>query len=254
MTDPYVIDAAWYDLLHADYDEDLGLWLSFAGRTDRPVLEVGCGTGRVAVPLAQAGHHVVGIDPSAAMLETARTRIEPVKSRVELHQGTPQAVDLPADHFGFVLVANDVFLYCKDGDDQVAFLQALARAMHFNAVLAIDVPGPAMHLDASQNGQPLLVFDGLDDHGQPLLVWHIRDDDHALQTRHLRIIYEVTTADGTIRRHHSAHQLRYPYRFELEYLLRVSGLLQLDVFGDYDLGPLTSTSDRMIVTALKAQG
>lgn len=254
MTDPYAIDAAWYDLLHADYDEDLGLWLSFAGRTDRPVLEVGCGTGRVAIPLAQAGHHVVGIDPSAAMLERARGRAGAAGGRIELIEGRPQDANLPPEHFGFVLVANDVFLYCKDGEEQVAFLQALARAMHFNAVLAIDVPGPAMHLDPSQNGQPILAFDGHDDAGRRLLVWHIRHDDAALQSRQLHIVYEVTEADGTLRRYHSEHHLRYPHRFELEYLLRLAGLVQLDVYGDYDLGPLTSNSERMIVTARRAQG
>lgn len=254
MTDPYAIDAAWYDLLHADYDEDLGLWLSFAGRTDRPVLEVGCGTGRVAIPLAQAGHHVVGIDPSAAMLERARARAGAAGGRIELHEGRPQDTDLPEEHFGFVLVANDVFLYCQDGDEQVEFLQSLARAMHFNAILAIDVPGPAMHLDPSQNGQPILAFDGFDESGQHLLVWHIRHDDAALQVRRLHIVYEVTASDGTLRRYHSEHRLRYPHRFELEYLLRIAGLVQLDVYGDYDLGPLTSSSERMIVTARRAQG
>jgi len=254
VTDPYGTDATWYDLLHADYDEDLGLWLSFAGRTDLPVLEVGCGTGRVLLPLAQAGHKVVGVDPSAAMLESARSRISPVAGRVELLHGKPQEVELPADHFGFVLVANDVFLYCRDGDEQVDFLQAIARAMHFNAVLAIDVPGPVMHLDASQNGQPILIYEGPDDDGQQLLVWHVRTDDLANQVRHLHIIYEVTGHDGAVRRYHSEHHLRYPHRFELEYLLRLSGLMQLDVFGDYDLGPLTSNSERMIVTALKAHG
>src|SRR5688572_26418983 len=43
--DPYAVDAAYYDAIHGSFRDDIGLWLSFAGRTDRPVLEVGCGTG-----------------------------------------------------------------------------------------------------------------------------------------------------------------------------------------------------------------
>jgi SAM-dependent methyltransferase len=254
MNDPYATDAAWYDLLHADYDEDLGLWLSFAGRSERPLLEVGCGTGRVAIPLARAGHQVTGIDASAAMLAKARERAGAAIHRLALHEGSPTELDLPADHFGFVLAANDVFLYCRDGDEQVECLRALARAMHFNAVLAIDVPGPAMHLDPTTNGQPLLAFDGTDDDGQRLIVWHLREDDLALQTRRLHIVYELTGKDGAVRRQHSEHHLRYVHRFELEYLLRVAGLVQLDVYGDYDLGPLTSSSERMIVTAQRTEG
>jgi hypothetical protein len=57
-----------------------------------------------------------------------------------------------------------------------------------------------------------------------------------------------------VRRQHSEHHLRYVHRFELEYLLRVAGLVQLDVYGDYDLGPLTSSSERMIVTAQRTEG
>ncbi|MGE5596484.1 MAG: class I SAM-dependent methyltransferase [Hyphomicrobiales bacterium] len=254
MSDPYAADARWYDLIHAGFDDDIGLWLSFAGRTDRPVLEVGCGTGRIAVPLAAAGHRVTGIDPSEAMLERARARAAAEGVTVEWIRCDPAAGQLPADHFGFVLLANDVFLYAADGDEQVDLLRALAATLTFDGLLAIDVPGPANHLDPSLNGQPLLVYDGGDGEGGSLTAWHVREDDLAAQTRDLTILYDVTSPGGVLRRYRSEHHLRYPYRFELEYLLRAAGLAQLDVYGDYELGPLTNGSDRLIVTARRVQG
>ena len=66
--------------------------------------------------------------------------------------------------------------------------------------------------------------------------------------------YERTASDGTVRRWQSDHQLRYVYRFELEYLLDAAGLAQVDVYGDYDLGPLTTESERMIVIARRKSG
>lgn len=254
MTDPYATDARWYDLIHADFDADIGLWQSFATRTDGPVLEVGCGSGRIAVPLAAAGLDVTAIDPSPAMLARARKHADEEGVSVRFVEGGLADAALPADHFGFVLVANDVFLFCDGGDAQVALLRAAAATMRFNATLAIDVPGPAMQLDPSLNGQALLAYDGPDDDNGQLTVWHLREDDLAAQTRDLTVLYEVAAADGALKRFRSVHHLRYVYRFELEYLLREAGLRLLDVYGDYDLGELTNESERMIFTAMRAQG
>lgn len=57
-----------------------------------------------------------------------------------------------------------------------------------------------------------------------------------------------------MRRRVSEHELRYVYRFELEYLLDDSGLALSDVYGDYDLGPLTNDSERMIAIARRRDG
>ncbi len=254
MTDPYAVDADYYDLLHDDFDDDIGLWLSFAGQTDLPVLEVGVGSGRIAVALAAAGHAVTGVDPSAAMLFRAQTRANEEGVELTLINGRPQDLALPPERFGLVLVPLDVFLCCVDGDEQVAMLRALAAAMAFNGTLALDLPGPASHLDPATNGQPLLVYSNQDEAGEHLDVWHVHEDDLGEQTRWLRIAYERTSADGSIRRQIAQHRLRYVHRFELEYLLRLAGFRVADVYGDYDLGPLTNDSARMIVIAKPAKG
>ena len=247
--DPYAVAAEVYDLVHAPPDDDVGLWLSFAGRTDRPVLEVGTGTGRIALALVRVGHEVVAIDPSPVMLARARQKAEDDGLEVELIEGKVTDLSLEAGRYGFAVVPADVFLYCVDGDEQLATLESLGRCLHFNGVLAVDLPGPAAWLDPSSNGQPLLVFAGDDEAGEALETWHVHEDDLALQTRALRVTYERTGADGLLRRTRADHFLRYVYRFEMEYLVRLAGLQLLDVYGDYDLGPLTNDSERMIFTA-----
>jgi len=64
--------ARYYDLDLLDHRDDIGLYLALAGRGDQSILELGCGTGRLAIPLAQAGHQVVGVDSDADMLARAR--------------------------------------------------------------------------------------------------------------------------------------------------------------------------------------
>lgn len=254
MDDPYRADAEFYDLVHANHQDDIGLWLSYAGRNDRPVLEVGCGTGRIALELARDGHDVTGIDPSAAMLAIARKRSEDDALGVEFLQGTATTVELPDNHFGFVLLPQDVFLYCADGEEQVEALRRLAATMHFSGQLALDLPGPALWLDPTANGQPLMVYSSPLDEGGQLDVWQLHEDDLAIQQRTLRVSYERTAADGMVRRSQSVHQLRYLYRFEVEYLLHIAGLTMIGVYGDYELGPLTNESERMVFVARGMDG
>ena len=252
--DPYAADAAYYDAIHGSFRDDTGLWLSFAGRTDRPVLEVGCGTGRIALALARAGHTVTGIDPSPAMLAVARQKAEDDAFEVTFIEGATLELALETEHYGLVIVPLDVFLYCEDGEEQVAMLRQLGQSLVFNGLLAIDLPGPAAALDPGSNGQQTLVFSGATAEGELFDCWHLHEDDLAAQTRHLRVTYETVAEDGLVRRKKSDHLLRYVYRFELEYLVNAAGLELADIYGDYELGPLTNDSERMVAIVRRRDG
>jgi SAM-dependent methyltransferase len=67
-------DVVWHDLECGDYAEDLPLWRELAAAAGGPVLDVGAGTGRVALDLARRGHEVVAIDHDADLLATLRER------------------------------------------------------------------------------------------------------------------------------------------------------------------------------------
>jgi len=248
-TDPYAIDAPFYDAIHDDFQDDTGFWLAFAGQTDAPVLIVGCGTGRIAVPLAAAGSRVTGIDPSPKMLERARQRAAREEVAVEWVEATLFEGRLEQESFGLVLVPADVFLYCRDADDQLAWLRAARELLTFNGRLILDLPGPALWLDPATNGQPLLVFRGESADGQRFEAWHVHEDDLAEQSRWLQVSYETIANDGAVRRLRSEHQLRYIYPAELGHLLSRTGLRLVDLYGDYDAGVLSNESERMIAIA-----
>lgn len=252
--DPYAADAAFYDAMHDSFRDDIELWQAYAGRTDRAVLEVGCGTGRIAVELALQGHEVTGIDPSRAMLERARRRAEERGAEVRFIEGRVLDLVLEREQYGFIVVPLDVFLYCRDGKEQRGTLAALAEALTFDGTLAIDLPGPGQWLDPATNGQPVLAFAGTTEEGAAFECWHVHEDDLAEQVRTLRVAYETVGEDGTVRRKTSLHRLRYVGRWEMEYLLDAAGLELEDVFGDYDLSPLDGGSERMLVIARRKTG
>jgi SAM-dependent methyltransferase len=66
--------AIWHDVECASYEADLELWLSLARSTGGPVLDIGCGTGRVALPLAEAGFDVTGLDADPDLVRTLAAR------------------------------------------------------------------------------------------------------------------------------------------------------------------------------------
>lgn len=246
----YATDARFYDLWNTRAD-DVAFWAGLASTIEGRIAEVGCGTGRIAVPLASGGYDVTGIDPSAGMLELARQRAAAEDATVEWIEGDATAV---AEHgpFGLVLLAADVFLNCADAEEQIAWLTAAREAAGEDGFVALDVPGPAMWLNPALDNQPVLVYSGDDGEGAHLDVWQVTADDLAVQERLLRVIYDHLATDGTVRRSYSEHVLRYVYPAEAELLLTASGIEITAAYGSYDLDPITSDSERMIFIATRS--
>lgn len=69
-----LVDVIWHDLECGSYQEDLALWRALAARNGGPVLDVGAGTGRVALELARAGHEVTALDRDPVLLAALRER------------------------------------------------------------------------------------------------------------------------------------------------------------------------------------
>ena len=251
--DPYAIDAAFYDTIHGAGGDDLDFWLPLVAEHGGPVLEVGAGTGRIALPLARAGHAVTALDPSPAMLAVARRHAAAEGLAVTFVDGCLPGAELPPAAFASVIFPNDVFLACASAHEQVRALRAAASALAPGGRLALDVAGPGHWLDLDGNGEPILAWSG-DVGAEHLEVWHVRHDDLATQTRRLRIRYEVTGANGQMRRTESDHVLRYVTFPDLASMLESAGFRVLDTWGDYLLGELTNASERLIVTGERVEG
>jgi len=246
--DPYALDAAFYDAIHGEGGADLDFWLPFAAEHGGPLLEVGAGTGRIALPLARAGHAVTALDPSPAMLALARERAAAEGLALTFVEGRLPGASLPPAAFATIIFPNDVFLACAAPGEQEAALRAAAAALAPGGRLALDVAGPGHWLDPDGNGEPLLAFEGALG-GAHLTVWHTRHDDLASQTRRLRIRYQLIGPDGHERVTQSDHVLRYVTPAEIGRTIEAAGLRLLDTWGDYSLEALTNASERLMVTA-----
>lgn len=118
----------WHDLECGRYRQDLSLWLELAMRAvadGGSVLDVGCGTGRVTVPLAQAGHHVVGLDREPELLTELERRAGGLP--VETVCADARDFSLPGRSFGLVIVPMQTIQLLGGAPAHCAFFRS-ARA------------------------------------------------------------------------------------------------------------------------------
>jgi SAM-dependent methyltransferase len=125
---------------------DVPFWRRLALAADGPVLELGCGTGRVMLPLARAGIDLVGIDLSAPMLARARGRVARlrVSRRPALVRGDIRRLPFPQRHFGLVAAPYGILQSLLNERDLTATLQSVARVLapggRFATELVADLP------------------------------------------------------------------------------------------------------------------
>ena len=128
---------------------DIDLHRGLAGETGGPILDVGCGTGRVAVALAADGHEVVGVDLSAPMLRLAEQRRAglpaSVAARLSFHQADMATLDLGRD-FALVVTPSRVFQFMLTTHAQRQALSALKSHLRPDARLVLDLFDPLLDL------------------------------------------------------------------------------------------------------------
>ena len=249
--DSYDIYARFYDLDFGDLDADLPMFQQFAVRCGSPILELGCGTGRVLLPLARQGFQVTGVDISPEMLDLARHRIaaESLAERVTLVQQDMRELDLD-DRFNLAFAAVNTFMHMHSTDDQLAALGRIRHHLNPGGLLLLDLFNPDLARLLDFRGQLALEKVMTDpDTGHPLMRFHTEKVDLAQQIISVTFIVDEIDAEGQVQRTLFPFSVRYLFRHELELLLRHAGFEVEAIYGSRDLDDFTSDSERMIAVA-----
>ena len=124
---------------------DIDFYLGYAAEAAGPVLELGCGTGRVLMPLAERGTSITGLDISPLMLEACRAKLEsltaPVRERVSLVEASMHDFKLN-ERFGMIFSAFRSFQILIDVEDQLACLRCVSDHLQDDGRLILDVFDP----------------------------------------------------------------------------------------------------------------
>jgi len=132
--------AMLYDALNPVEDDQLGL-VELVGSDPMRVLDLGCGTGRLTLLLAERGHDVVGVDPAAAMLEVARAR--DAEGRVRWIEADARQVDLGDERFDLIVMTGNVFQVFLTDDDARAVLMTARRHLAPGGRLTFETREPS---------------------------------------------------------------------------------------------------------------
>ena len=239
--------------------QDVRFFVEMARACGGPVLELGCGTGRVLIPTARAEVEIIGLDASHMMLEACRKKLagEPasVKSNViDLIEGDMRSFELGRE-FNLITIPFRPFQHLLTVTDQMSCLARIHGHLVMGGSLILDIFNPSL---------PSLTDDkSLTEHGEEpefttddgrrvIRRARVISRDYFNQVTDNELIYYVTHPDGREERLVHRFSLKYLFRFEVEHLLaRCNFSLQV-VYADYDKSPYGSKyPGELIVVAKK---
>jgi SAM-dependent methyltransferase len=241
------LDAELYDAYtDATIDGDVDFYVEEARRAGAPVLELGCGTGRILLPVAAAGLDVVGLDRAPSMLAVARekvARLGPgVRRRIELIEGDMRQFSL-GRRFNLVTIPYRAFLHLLTDEDQRRALACIREHLADGGRLALNVFDPSLSVIHARLGVTAgtLQMQTRFRHpqtGRDMVLWDTFRYDPEQQVLEGDYIFDELGDDGTVlSRVYAPLTLRWVYRYEMQHLLELAGFRVEALYGDFRRGP-----------------
>jgi SAM-dependent methyltransferase len=229
---------------------DVAFWQRLALAQEGPVLELGCGTGRIAVPVARAGAVVIGIDRSAEMLARARQRLRRARllERARLVRGDIRALPFRTrPGFNLVMAPYGILQSLTRERDLQATLESVGRVLRRGGIFGIDLVPDLPRWSEYERKASLAGTRGRNVHLK--LVESVRQD----RARRLTIFdQEYIETRGRERR---VHRFSLTFRTlsvpQMTRRLEAAGFGVEAILGDYQGGPWDSRADVWMILAKK---
>lgn len=228
-----------YDSLYGDkdYEQECDLVEQLMGQySTKPihsVLDLGCGTGSHAIPLAKRGHKVAGVDVAEAMLTRARSKVGPGVD-ISFHLGDVRTVRLNQT-FDAALMMFAVLGYQHENEDILAALKTARSHLHDDGVFVFDVwYGPAvLNLRPSDRVKVIPVGDGR--------LIRAASGELDVQRNLCKVSYHLwhLVGDRLVNETEETHLMRYFFAQDLQLFCALSGLklVHLSAFPSLDQTP-----------------
>src|SRR5467141_4289664 len=258
--------SALYDSFIADYyDEspvvkgrlqDVAFYRDAAREFGDPVLELGCGTGRITMALAEAGKRITGLDLSERMLERAvkkraALRVE-ARERVQLVQGDMTRFDL-GEKFRLVIIPFRPFQHLLEVQQQVDCLDCVRKHLAPGGRLIRDVfqtDAERMH-DPVHMRETLVTEYNTADGRQVKISERVAAFHRAQQINDVEMVFSVKHTGGREERLVFAWPLRYFFRYEVAHLMARCGFKVTAEYGNFDRMAIQDDSPEMIFVVEK---
>ena len=250
--------AEWYDVYYSDVPEvETSFYVDLAVDSGGPVLEIGVGTGRIAVPTASAGVEVTGIDLNQDMLDRAGAKLVrnlPIAGALTLVKADMKGFDL-GESFQLVTIPSNTLLLALTQEDQLRTLKCAARHLEPQGRLVFDVFVPGPDLLTERETEPFVWGETVHpETGNRVVMSAISRADGATQiNRETQVFEEYDRAGRIARRAVLPIEMRYLFPAECHALVEQAGLVAEEVRGGFAGEPLTDDSEEMIFVCRRAQ-
>lgn len=237
-------DGRHYDLQHNRLTHDIDFYRSCARRFGAPVLELACGTGRLSLPIAQAGFAVTGMDVSEGMLAVARQKQTTEQPPLSWVVGDMRAFDL-GERFNLVLLAFNSIAHLHQRDDVECCFSSVRRHLTETGRFVLAFFNPRLDFltrPVDQTRELLRYADP--DTGEEVIISESARYDAATQINYVNWHYQIGERSFA-----HALNMRMFFPQELDALFHYNGFEIEEKYGDFDRSAFISTSPHQIIVA-----
>lgn len=248
--------AEFYDPVYSSLIADLDFFKDYARASGGKILELACGTGRVLIPLAEAGYEVTGLDYSTFMLNVCRHKLTErspdIQNRVKLVQANMVNFHLN-EHYTLVIIPANSFQILISQQEQESCLCSIAMHLvpHGKLIIVVFHPDFPRLFDPQYQQERETRTVTLSDGRVVRVTDRIAAYHKSEQYNEIETVYYVRHPDGIEERMVQTFPMHYFFRYEMEYLLRLCGFKVIELFGQYDRSPFIDSSPRTIFVAEK---
>ncbi len=259
---PYDDWADLHDAVFSSIRADAPMYARASAECGGTTLELGVGSGRVALPTAAMGADVAGIDSSRAMLDAARAKLgalDETAGSVELIAADMRDFDLRDANgarrlFPLVTIPFSGFLALLTVEDQMRALSRVRAHLESGGRLIFDIFAPDPNMALERGDAMRHAADAIDpDTGARHILYQQSEYDAHNQIVNVRMAIERLDANGAVeRKMYRDYRLRYLHRWEARHLLKLCGFEIEALYGGFDLSEFDESSETMIWVCRKS--
>jgi len=243
-------DGRHYDLREMHPEEDAGFWEKQVRKHGDPVLELGCGTGRITIPLAKAGHKITGLDILPSMLDVGRNKAAAAAADIGWVEGDFRDFDL-GQTYRMIFIPYNSMNHLETLADMEACLRCVKHHMKESSRFAFDIFNPRLDILLRDPTKKYAhsSYDDPDGKGR-IEITENNVYDPATQINTVRLYYALP--DGSSERYDLILRMWFPQ--EIDAVVEYNGFKIEEKYGDYDESPFRGYSPKQIVVCSKSGG
>ncbi|MDN5709509.1 MAG: class I SAM-dependent methyltransferase [Planococcus sp. (in: firmicutes)] len=240
-------DPEYYDLEYQNYLSDVPFLAEWAEKSTDPILDLGCGTGRVTLPLAQQGHQLIGVDLHEGMLGRAKEKTLDANLRIDwvLQDCTQLALNIEA---ALIYMTGNSFQHFLTNESQNQLLKSVKTHLSDNGVFIFNTRFPVLS-ELAQVEESIRTY--TDKRHRNIREKNTETYHPLTQILHCTSVREILGGSNENSVEQDSISLRYVFPLEMERLLTDNGFTVLESYSSWDKTPLHDSCSEMIYVCKK---